>query len=263
MISVVIPISGNRHLANLGLVGSVLKQQTLKTHELILVEQRKDKEKNIYENFPADKYVSVVNPYNDLFHRNWLMNVGANMSTMEKILFMDADIFFGCDYLEKVYSYKKPWFVAWSKLYYLTKEITDDRIARGKPVQPEDNYTGESMVSEPLCAAGGSVCVDREWFYSVFGGLNENYFGWGAEDNDSACRAMNIMKEFGQLKYTIYHLHHGDDRLDNIGKCSSAENNYQLRATQQNPSEVTKRILNSKIGQPSGPTVIKVQDLIR
>lgn len=188
------------------------------------------------------------------------MNVGANMAVGNKLLFMDADIFFGCNYLQKIYDYKKPWFVAWSKLIYLDMVNTNVLLTDKKPSTVE-NYDKDAMWSDPLCAAGGSVCVDREWFYNLFGGNNENYFGWGAEDNDSACRAMTIMKEFCRLRYSIYHLHHDDDRVDNCGKCSSKNNQHQWWITQHHSSEITKRIIHTKIGQTTGPTLVKIRDL--
>ena len=254
MISVVIPIMGESHSDNLKYMIGNLKRSTMK-YELVLVEQHG----TIFIDWPCDKYASVI-PKNNLFNRNWLMNVGAKMSCGEKILFIDADITFRCDYLDKLYNFTKSWFVGWKRMYYFDAETTK-KIKDGFYPDNVMDYAKDMMTCDPTCSCGASTCIDRKFFFESFGGFNENYFGWGAEDNDSAVRARAIIGKFECVDYSIGHLNHDDDRILHREKSTSENNLSQLRITQKHATEITRRILTSNIGSIHGPTTIKTSDL--
>jgi len=258
MISIVIPLAGTAHADNLEYMIENFKRQTMKDYELILVEQVKDSCESVFEKFDCYRHIAVFN--NDLFHRNWLMNIGAKTSRGEKILFIDADITFRSDYLKMIVEFQKPWFVGWSKMYYFDADISQ-KIKYG--FYPKDimDFSKDTMKCDTMAACGAATCVDKEFFFDKYGGFNENYFGWGAEDNDNAIRANTILGKFNYMDYNVGHLSHQSDRIKCREKATSPENMNQFHITCRNPNEITRRILLSGIGKLSGPTTINVSDI--
>lgn len=252
MLSIILPISTDcpTRRANLLTTLAFIKRQTFKDVEVILVEQ----DGEYYRDVDVDIYQAVRNPINNHFHRNWLLNIGANLAHGDKFLFMDTDLVFGNNYLGDVYEFKKPWFIAWDKLYYLNEIQT--RSVREKKSITEP--TGNAVTPGLQGACGASVCIWKDFYIDEFGGFSENYtFGWGGDDNDSAMRIKQILFDIPIMKHSIMHLNH-----DRSHTSTSRENSDQWWIVQHHPVEVNKRILATKLGRVEGPTLIDVSDLV-
>jgi len=186
------------------------------------------------------------------------MNVGANISAGDKLLFLDFDIVFGEDYFAAIIDYhrqwkSRPWFVAWDGIHYFNEAESKMAIKTKQLHYPSFKSAGPNL----LAACGGSVFSTRDFFFKRLGMHNENYFGWGSDDPDTALRAVDILGEFNIMPYRIIHLHHTKQQRGE----SRNENYRNYLSTKIHPGEVTRRLLATRLGNFEKPTVVNVLDL--
>jgi hypothetical protein len=109
-------------------------------------------------------------------------------------------------------------------------------------------------------ALGGIWYSEKSFYWDNFGGMNENYAGYGGEDNDGFERAINALHSLGVdvsylsfVAYPLVHQYH-----DNEQQSSTVP--LWLK-TRKNPREVTLRLQRANLGNISSPTLIKMDDL--
>lgn len=192
----------------------------------------------------ADKHIVVSYP--GPFNKSWCMNVAARHANSDWLCFVDADMLFGKEYLyySVIWKDNRPikYFGGWNWILKLPGR--DEPILR--------------TVRSTSLTAGGVFWCRKDFFWEV-GGMNENYFGYGGEDNDFWCRINASM---------------GDEKSNNIPCCDypmahtyhhnsvpSPERFYFLDRTSQNPKRVIDKLKAVKLGQEHGPTVIDMSDL--
>lgn len=216
--------------------------------EVIFIEQAyKSDYEPVDDRGIADKHIVI--PHEGEFNKSWLMNIGAREASTHILVYIDADMIFGKEYLYfvnlwRMNTHPNPrFFVGWDWIIKLPGK--DEPIAR--------------MVRTTALTAGGCFWVDKEFFWEV-GGMNENYFGYGGEDNDFWIRANCIMgrknlKNVLNAPYPMAHTYH-DSAIP------SPERFYPLNRTIQHPDKVVERLKTTNLGNPKGPTKIKISDLI-
>lgn len=254
MLSVIIPIGGEdekgRKRRNLDEMILCIEEQNYKDYEVIIVEEvYKNK---LYDDIKADKYIHV---YNKGGYRNisWTRNIGSNISEGEKLLHLDADLVFDKNYFKKIIDFKEKGFAAWDTCFRLNEKGFKDYITIGlEKINKENIDPREGLIIVPRVnfTAGFANCFDREFFFKEFGGYNENYFGWGGEDNDATLRFSTLLGKYHILpNCTIYHLPHG-------GRKTRKGNYKELQRTIKNPLEITNLLLKTKLGNIEGPKVV-------
>jgi len=195
MISVIIPYTKGDEIRekNLKQLLSNIKKQTYKDYELILVEMLFDKPSEL--NIENCNHICLRYPQNDKFNKSWAINVGVRNSKYNGLFVIDSDIMFGDDYFQKVVDFAKDnpkFFMGYSKIHYETGR---------------DNPEKRVHVQSYLKAAGGVWYADKDFFWSI-GGMNETYFGYGAEDNDFWQRANSVLGKVNGLQYEVVHAYH-------------------------------------------------------
>jgi len=267
MISVIIPCSGPGRERHLETLIRVLEKQTFQDFRVIVFETVPVGKSNYYDHYRSNIldyhkyfYLDVNRPEGE-YNRSWNMNVGATFVKDisldgHKYLFMDADLVFDENYLQAVNDCMLPWFIAWNEKYNLNPETTEVIMNRGYVEKgwPKTPGGGPAM----YCDAGKITCVDKIFYEKVWGGFNENYFGWGLEDNDGAFRASHILGHFPVMPYKIIHLHHPT----NVSHPSDVSRDVWWVA-EHNPAEISKRLVAANLGQLTGPTVIDISDIKR
>ena len=170
--------------------------------ELIVTEyvQGSDEPKFPFTNYCCAGQYTVLR--NDKpFNKSWCMNIGARKATTNSLLFLDADILFGKDFFQRViefqanmgcYKQGRPFFNAYSWITCLP--------GKDNPVNRTMKYTKQAMDL--------AWFTKRDFLFDVLGGLNENYFGYGGEDNDIFIRATHILKKISVMDYAITHQYH-------------------------------------------------------
>lgn len=253
-ISVIIPVHGEKHERNLAGCLFCLNHQSFRNFETIVVT---DKIRHLHN---KTSFYQAIDPQNREMNKNWMFNVGANNSKGKKLIFLDADMVFHEDYLQKIYESNLKWAIGWRSLYYLD-ETYSECFRQFNMIGFKSDLVSNCGGCDPnICAAcGGSQVFDREFFFKEFHGHNENYFGWGGEDNDSTLRASTLIGSFNSIDCSIGHLNH-----EKIGS-HSKNNSDQWWTTEHNTNEITRRIGKNRelglVGNFDGPHMVKVEDL--
>ncbi len=218
-----------------------------KSFEVIFIEQKTHPEYKTVDTFGIpDKHIVV--DYPGEFNKSWIMNVAAREAKGGILVFMDADMIFGKEYLYYVNLWRQnthpnpKFFVGWDWIIKL-------------PGRDEPNVR---MVRTTALTAGGVFWIDTDFYWEV-GGMNENYFGYGGEDNDFWVRANVILgkknhKNVLNAPYPMAHIYHD---------CAVASPNrfYPLNRTIQFPQLITERLKRERLGKTEGPTLIKLDDI--
>lgn len=249
MLSVVIPMGGEdakgRRLRNLTETLGCIHRQTFTDYEVIIVEEVFNGN-IIFEDMNVDQYIQVEGDKNG--NRSWTRNIGANVASGDRLLQMDGDILFETDYFQRIIDDKRPWFVAWDTCFRLTKkgaeEFTLDEDIN-KLFHNRDYAYGAIHPTDVGCA-GFCNYFSRDFYFNKLGGYNENFFGWGGEDNDIALRARKIVGRLQDFSYTIYHQPHE----------AREGGNNEFEKTKANPMVVTERLKKAKLGRLENPTLI-------
>ena len=224
----------------------------VKNFEVIIVEQGSDPERGFHHSFQPQPWLEHIKlPAQPIFNKSWCMNVGAKAAKSKWLVFLDADLLFGKDFLSRINFFRQKgmphirYFTCWQ--YILAMPGKDEPILR--------------LIDPSICTAGGAFCSQKDFFWNI-GGMNENYFGYGGEDNDLWVRAnINLGKKnsnnIPSMPYALVHHYHdwaipSPDRLDILSR------------TLKYPVQVMDKLVanKSKLGSLEAPTITDMSDLI-
>ena len=180
------------------------------------------------------------------------MNVGAREAKYDHLIFHDADVLFGKNFLQEVANMTQEYkiFSCWSTF----------RCMPGR----DNPYMRIHVPSTIRCLIGAWYC-EKDYFFNILGGYNEDYFGYGREDSDIWHRAHYLTKATGGIPvmdYPLVHYYHnwhpdnGANPLDRQDKRANAI----LEKVMANPDEVRQMLLKVKIGNKKHPTIIHDMD---
>jgi len=247
MLSIIIPMGGEdekgRRLRNLYETLRCIEYQTHRDYEVILVEEVY-RGNVIFDALEVDQYIQVkAGKYSN---RSWTRNIGAKAANGDRFLQLDGDLLFGKDYFQKIVDHPYEWFIAWDTCYRLTPEgvndwnLNEDLATLHKYSDPHygviHSYQGG--------ACGFCSCFTRQFYFEALGGYNENFVGWGGEDDDVSIRASHILGGFHNMPYTIYHLPHG----------SRFAKNREIYKTKDDPQGITEKLRKASLGRLEGST---------
>lgn len=243
-LSVIIPYTYGDSLREEGLKHLInsIEAQIFKDFELIIPEQVKsnDTSKFIHK---CDKLILLK--CNEKFNKSWCINVAMKQANTNNILILDADILFGKDYFSKVMEFKQhhSFFSAYKVIILLP----------GK-----SNPITRIRFQHDIHAMGGGWFTDRNFFFNELGGMNENYFGYGGEDNDIYYRARYVLKmPIPELDYSITHQYHDWHRPDGANPLNP-NRLIILKKAEKNPREITNKLKEANLGNPNRPTLIQL-----
>jgi predicted glycosyltransferase involved in capsule biosynthesis len=212
-------------------------------YEVVVVEQASPKS-HIFPQRQHFRHITL--PAQEAgFNKSWAMNVGARNSTTSSLVFLDVDMVFDKTYFNKINQFKRlhrDYFTCWQ--YIVTMPGKDNPVAR--------------IITQDILTSGGAFYVDRDFFWRA-GGMNENYFGYGGEDNDLWVRVNRLLgsKEghnVPSMPYALAHWYHD-------WAAPSPDRFYPLNRTNQFTNEIMARLQKAKLGNVSHPTPIDISDL--
>jgi predicted glycosyltransferase involved in capsule biosynthesis len=159
----------------------------------------------------------------DKWSRAAALNRGIEAATGELILVIDADVIVPRNYVQ---SHREalatPGVYTNNPVYHLDK---------GHPT----SWQHEKLVGLPgkVCPGGWSHCGFRKSDWEKAGGYNEDYYGWGGEDDDFLRRLHGIGLKREMLGCVPVHLWHEEyikiqQQLGSKDLAESAERNYQM-----------------------------------
>ena len=225
-------------------------------YELIIVEQIKKGEedirkKRILEIMPQElahfRYIQLKK--DGTFNKSWCMNVGARKASYQHLLFIDADSLFGQKYLTTIKHFIRKTPNPRNKLMFCWNYII---CLIGK-----DNPISRHIRPDTTRAMGGIWYVEKYFYFNEFGGMNENYEGYGGEDNDAYERASYLFKSphVSYMAYPLVHQYHDWEK--------PSENCVKyFEITRRNPEQIIEKLKNIERGNMNSPTYIKMKDLL-
>lgn len=262
-LSVIIPTAGNDQQRNRNFNECLrcINEQTYKDFEIIVVEQSLDG--HFYKQNGPYKHIAINDPSNRGFNLSWCRNVGAREASGDILVLMDSDFVFEKDYF-KVISEFKGEFAAGAETYYWcnTEDPTiewmrtrDFNVFRKQGAGPKDQvFRFRSMTRG--CGFGAILVYNREWYWNVFGGYNENFFRYGWEDKAATETIKALLGRNDETMLRIFyeaaHLNHRNKDVRNMNVNETLF--YQFTRMDQNA--LVERIKNSNVGKKSGPTLI-------
>lgn len=255
-LSVVIPLYGfqpQREKALKNILASIEEQDmklvvndvltSEKRFETIVVEQASPESHQL----PNRSYLKhIVLPAQEKgFNKSWCMNVAAKAAVTDHLVFLDADMIFDKTYFDKINRFKgnHNYFTCWQ--YIVSMPGKDQPVAK--------------IITRDILTSGGAFFINKRFFWDA-GGMNENYFGYGGEDNDLWVRVNRL---FGvrtkdntlAMPYALGHWYHD-------WAAPSPDRFYPLNRTNQHTAEITKRLKAAPLGNPAAPTLIQLDDLV-
>lgn len=237
-----------------------IESQTYKNFETIVVEDTQGRKESLFPfGNKVNKVITITDPEHRKFNKAWVMNVGAREASTDNLLFIDAEISFGSDFLQKVVEFAKDkeFFNCWSKYVCMTGRDN-----------PNERY---HYFCKTIRAMIGVFFSKKDFFFNTLGGYNENYFGYGGEDNDIFHRAKFIFEKGSKkyfdnfwekfetnipvMEYTIYHhYHHWHPPEGANPLCLERED--ILKYTFDNPQNIINKLTKSNIGNKQCPILI-------
>jgi predicted glycosyltransferase involved in capsule biosynthesis len=261
LISVIVPFTNikNERITALNYLLDAIDKQDLRitdannqataqrAYEFIFVEHETDTKtdtRNI-----ADKHIIVKS--DKAFNKSWLMNIGARHATTNILCFIDSDMLFGKEYLSYCYFFREGLTTSIHKKMFIGWDWILKMPGKSEPVA--------RMVRGSALTAGGVFFIDKD-FYWQCGGMNENYFGYGGEDNDFWIRANSLLgkktlKNILNCNYPLVHQYHDD-------AVPSQERFYHLDRTHEFTETVISRLRSANLGNIEHTTKVDVSDLV-
>jgi hypothetical protein len=192
-------------------------------------------------------YVYQQLPAGGGFNKSWCMNVGARLATTNRLVFADADSLFGPKFFVVIDHYvrtiphpRNKLFLCWNYLIGLP----------GK-----DNPVSRHIEPHMLNTLGGIWYADKGFFFGTLGGMNENFVGYGGEDNEAYVRAEHIIgPSLSYIAYPLAHQYHDWEQPS-----GSACDLFEI--TRDNPGVVCERLKRAGVGKLDRPSFIEMADL--
>jgi glycosyltransferase involved in cell wall biosynthesis len=225
-ISVIIPFSkgDKERQEGLNTLLACIKAQTFRDFELVLVEMTRDGS-SVYLPYKPDQHILL--PYDGVMSKSWVCNVGVRVAKNNQLLFIDADTQFDEKFFATVFDFydrfKNKCFVTWDKCMMLA--------GRDEPTERELN-------AYHMKAMGHSWFFEKDFYWKI-GGMNEKYFGYGAEDQDLWERALHVEKYVPNMPYVIKHTYHHFHPKDSV---------YPLNERRVSLKEETLQFIDREIG---------------
>lgn len=218
-----------------------------KRFEVIVVEQ-KSPNSPASHNIPSKPYLKhlVLPDQAKGFNKSWCMNAAAKQAQCDTLMFLDVDMVFDKTYFDKIIRFKNPnvkYFTCWQ--YIVSMPGKDMPVAK--------------IITKDILTAGGAFCIEKKFFWDA-GGMNENYFGYGGEDNDLWVRVNRLLGDKSKhnipsLPYALGHHYH--DWAE-----PSPDRFYPLNRTNQHTATVMAKLKAAQLGNPNGPTLIELSDIV-
>ncbi len=245
-LSVIIPYTYGEELREKALkkVLDCISVQTFKNFELILVEQliktydHDSPSFGIYTDTMSR--IKLIDPKGRKFNKSWCINVAADIAKSDKLIIIDADMLFGKDYFEKIMRYSKVCPNFFSGYNWITCLPGPDN-----PVTRVREYNS-------VAATGGAWFINRKIF-DIVGRMNENYFGYGGEDNDMWERVKHVLNHMPGIAYPLTHQYHHWHQKTGVNPLNE-ERLHIFRKTQTKVERVIEILSNSHSGNPHMPT---------
>ena len=180
-----------------------------------------------------------LNSENGGYNRASAFNFGARLAQGKVLILHDNDMLVPVDYCNKIFEQVQKGYAALNTkrfVFYLSKEDTQnvsqsvDRLKSATPLYIVQNLE-----------AGGSMAITKEAYFEI-GGMDEDFVGWGGEDNEFWQRCSSLRRWIWGFS-PIIHLWHESQPLK---ECTTNENITRARMLETIDVMERIRILKEK-----------------
>lgn len=175
--------------------------------EVLLIEQdRHSKVKNL--NLRA-KHIFVKSdmPYN----RSWAFNIALKYAQSPILVFGDSDLMMNPnEFIEGLKALQNHEMVS---PYYSVVDLTQQESGLDFNQILQINRPGRGETDNQKINISGGIAMFRRDAISRIGGWNEDFIGWGGEDDFQTMKLKNFLS-WTELKYRCYHLYHAKEQPD-------------------------------------------------
>lgn len=178
--------------------------------QVILVEQDKFSKISHLGLKAQHIFLKTDKPYN----KSWAFNVALKYANSDIVVFADSDLIMNPDALIEALKMMSKYEMVnpYNSVIDLNPQETlmpmEQMISINRPGRGETDHQ-----KVPLC---GGICLFRKDAITRIGGWNENFIGWGAEDDFQSIKVKNFLN-WTELPNKCYHLFHSRDPLDMNG----------------------------------------------
>ena len=266
-LSIILPTAGNDHLRNRNFNECLkcINEQSFRDFEVIVVEQALDRNNYYKSSNPllSYKHIPIKDPENRGFNLSWCRNVGAREAIGEIIVLMDSDFVFEKDYFKTISEFNGE-FAAGAETYYWsnlegptsdflrTKNFDVFRKKGGGPRDEVFKFRSMSMG----CGYGAILVYNKNWFWEVFGGYNENFFRYGWEDKAATETIKSLLSRNDEtmlrIPYEAAHLNHRGKDVKNMNINEMLFNRF----SKMDQNHLVSLIKNVGVGKRSIPSLI-------
>ena len=175
--------------------------------EVLIVEQdRHSKIKNL--NLKA-KHIFVKSdmPYN----RSWAFNVALKYANSPLIVFGDSELIMNPnEFIEGLKALQENEMVS---PYYSVVDLDQQESGMDFNQILQINRPGRGENDNQKINISGGIAMFRRDAITKIGGWNEDFIGWGGEDDFQTMKVKNFLK-WTELKYRCFHLYHAKEQPD-------------------------------------------------
>lgn len=175
--------------------------------EVLIVEQdTHSKIKNL--NLKA-KHIFVKSnmPYN----RSWAFNVALKYANSPLLVFGDSDLVMNPnEFIEGLKALQEYEMVS---PYYSVVDLTQQESGLDFNQILQINRPGRGENDNQKINISGGIAMFRRDAIARIGGWNEDFIGWGGEDDFQTMKVKNFLK-WTELKYRCFHLYHAKEQPD-------------------------------------------------
>jgi predicted glycosyltransferase involved in capsule biosynthesis len=206
------------------------------TFEVIVVEQDSEKKCDLKRYDCNHLFI-----HNDKsFNRGWGFNVGALNTNSDIFVFADCDIFLKWNCLLNAIQHCDTYWDAIDP-----KGIIYDLIYQNYDLE-KSLQNGEFSIRSRVNFSGG-ICVIRKGAFFKINGWDEEFIGWGCEDDCMSHKIGKMLDKSKRIKFPIFHLYH-----EKIKKNEEEYNNNVLilkQIVKMNEKQLFEYYKNKKIGK--------------
>lgn len=180
------------------------------------------------------------------FNKSWAMNVGAKAAKYPYLLFVDGDNLCGERFFQSIQAAMRSFRTAARKCFLCWNWIIN--------LPGKDGPKTTFMAPHELNALCGIWCAEREFYLGDFGGMNENFVGYGGEDNEAYERARYLTRQdhLAYMQFPLVHQYHDWAEPSPLAKS-------YFEVGRSNPGIITDRLKAAGLGKLEGPTFIDME----
>ncbi len=175
--------------------------------EVLLIEQdTHSKIKNL--NLKAKHiFVKSSMPYN----RSWAFNIAMKYANSPLLVFGDSDLVMNPnEFIEGLKALQEYDMVS---PYYSVVDLNQQESGLDFNQILQINRPGRGENDNQKINISGGIAMFRREAISAIGGWNEDFIGWGGEDDFQTMKVKSFLK-WTELKYRCYHLYHAKEQPD-------------------------------------------------